>query len=196
MSDEQTLEVYDRQAAEYAQKFDTDRPDPWLDAFLAAMPAGAHVLELGCGPGRIAARMVAAGLTVDAVDASPGMAAQAKAKFDLDVRVASFDEIDGKDLYDGSRANFSLLHAARAKFPAHLAALHKAAKPGARLHIGMKEGTGEGRDSLGRHYAYYGEDELTALLADAGFTVTKSDRGEAKGLAGDVEPWIIQTAHA
>ncbi|MBM7067102.1 bifunctional 2-polyprenyl-6-hydroxyphenol methylase/3-demethylubiquinol 3-O-methyltransferase UbiG [Actibacterium sp. 188UL27-1] len=196
MSDEQTLGVYDMQAADYAKRFATDRPDPRLDAFLAEMPAGAHVLELGCGPGRTAARMIAAGLTVDAVDASAGMAAQAKAQFGVTVRVASFDQIEGTKIYDGIWANFSLLHAPRAKFPGHLAALHTAAKPGARLHIGMKQGTGEGRDSLGRHYAYYRENELTDLLSQAGFSVTKSDLGDAMGMAGAREPWIIQTAYA
>ncbi|MBW2255487.1 MAG: class I SAM-dependent methyltransferase, partial [Deltaproteobacteria bacterium] len=40
---------------------------------VAAVPAGAHVLEVGCGTGELAAMLVAAGATVDGFDQSPTM---------------------------------------------------------------------------------------------------------------------------
>lgn len=196
MSDTETVDVYNQKATEYADTFDTDRPDPWFDAFSAAVKPEGTVLELGCGPGRTAARLRDAGFTVDAVDASAEMAAVAKSQFDLTVRVATFDDLSGSDLYDGIWANFSLLHAARADLPRHLAALGAAARPGCVLHLGMKEGTGEARDSIGRFYSYYGVQDLRSLVTDAGFTVTRADFGQGSGLAGNVEPWIILTAHA
>jgi SAM-dependent methyltransferase len=194
-ADAETLKVYAAQAERYAQAFDVDRKDRWLDAFLAAMPEGAHVLELGCGPGRIAGIMQRAGLRVDAVDASPEMAEIAQRLHGVAVRLARFDEIDGVDVYDGIWANFSLLHAPKTEMQGHLARLSRALRPGGRFHIGMKTGTGEARDHLGRFYAFYEEDELRALLAAAGLTVTACDHGEGEGLAGSSEPWIIVTAH-
>jgi 2-polyprenyl-3-methyl-5-hydroxy-6-metoxy-1,4-benzoquinol methylase len=196
MIDTNTVDVYNQKASEYAGKFDTDRPDPWFDTFRDAVTPGGTVLELGCGPGRTAARLRDAGFTVDAVDASSEMAAVAMAQFNLTVRIATFDDLSGTDLYDGIWANFSLLHAAKSDLPRHLAALATAARPGCILHLGMKEGTGEDRDSIGRFYAYYGVDELRSLVTDAGFTVTRADFGAGAGLAGSVEPWIILTAHA
>lgn len=191
-----TISVYDARARDYLNKFDTDRPDPWFDAFAAAMPDGAHVLELGCGPGRTAAKFVAAGFIVDAVDGSAEMVRVAREAFDLNVRHTQFSEITGEGVYDGVWANFSLLHAPKAEFPIHMAALHRALKPGGRLHLGMKTGEGEKVDSIGRFYAYYTETELHDLLTTAGFTVIKSDLGQGKGMAGDVEPWVILTAEA
>jgi SAM-dependent methyltransferase len=43
----------------------------YVDA--AALPAGAHVLEIGCGAGRLTMQLAERGLQVDAIDASPGM---------------------------------------------------------------------------------------------------------------------------
>lgn len=194
-ADAETLRVYAEQAERYAQTFDTDRKDPWLDSFLAALPAGAHVLELGCGPGRIAAMMLSAGLRVDAVDAAPEMVALAARLHGVSARVARFDQIDGVAVYDGIWANFSLLHAPKSEMPAHLARLKTALVPGGRFHLGLKTGTGEKRDDLGRFYAFYEEAELRGLLAAAGFTVQQVDHGASAGLAGTVDPWLIVTAH-
>ena len=62
--------------------------------------------------------------------------------------------------------------------------LHRALKPGGTLHIGMKLGTGEKRDALGRLYVYYTEAELTGLLQAAGFTPTLRETREDTGLDG------------
>ena len=42
--------------------------------------AGDHVLDLGCGTGEDAAHLMARGVSVRAVDASPAMVAQARAR--------------------------------------------------------------------------------------------------------------------
>ena len=86
------------------------------------------------------------------------------------------------------------LHAPAEAFPRHLAALHRALKPGGCLHIAMKLGRGAVRDRLGRHYSYFSQPELTDHLARAGFVIEDETTGEARGLAGDVEPWIALRA--
>lgn len=195
MSDPVTLAVYEREAEAYARRV-SDWHDPCLDAFIAALPPGAAVLDLGCGPGHAAARMAAAGLSVTAVDACPAMLRRAARHKGVTVRQARFDEIEGTALFDGIWASFSLLHAPRAALHGHLAALHRACRPDERLHLAMKLGTGEATDRLGRFYAYYTQGELDALLRGAGFTPVAHVTGSGAGLSGEVSDWIAIAAHA
>jgi ubiquinone/menaquinone biosynthesis C-methylase UbiE len=65
---------YERHAAAW----DADRANsawndkPWHDRFVAMLPKGASVLDLGCGSGSPVARhMVAQGLKITGVDSSP-----------------------------------------------------------------------------------------------------------------------------
>lgn len=196
MSDGETLKVYADRAGDYARRFSDDSAqNPQLMAFIAALPAGGHALDLGCGPGHAAAAMAAAGLQVTAFDPVPEMVAFAAAHTGVAARVAGFDDIAGTDLYDGIWANFSLLHAPRTDMPRHLAALAEALKPGGRFHIGMKTGTGAQRDPIGRLYTYYTDAELTELLEAAGLTVTGRTTGREKGLDGVEADWICLAAH-
>ena len=194
-ADRETLAVYDAKAAEYANLMQDLPEQDQLRTFIGALPKGASVLDLGCGPGLAAGMMAKAGLKVVATDASPEMVALAGKIDGITARVAAFDDIEGEDIYDGVWANFSLLHAPRETMPNHLAALRVAMKPGGLLHIGMKTGTGSHRDDIGRLYTYYTEAELNDLLKAAGFTPFSSKTGVDKGLAGTMDPWVTIAAH-
>lgn len=195
MSDKETISVYDAQARDYAKLTESDARDAQLDGFIALLPQGGTVLDLGCGPGHCAAVMAEAGLQVTATDASGEMVALAAAHPGVTALQAGFDDISGEDVYDGIWANFSLLHAPREKMPDYLAALAQALKPGGIFHIGMKSGTGSARDAIGRLYTYYRRDELEQLLQNAGLTVTAVKTGTAMGLDGTMAKWITLTAH-
>ncbi|MBO6881971.1 MAG: class I SAM-dependent methyltransferase [Marivita sp.] len=196
MTDRETIAVYDARAADYAKLEPSDTPSDTLATFIKALPQGARVLDLGCGPGTSARHMVRAGCVVDALDASAEMIGLASAIDGVTARQASFDDISGTAIFDGVWANFSLLHAPRADMPRHLSAIHAALKPGGLFHIAVKEGTGEHRDSINRLYTYYTEAELTDLLQTAGFAVGPYRRGRDKGLSGEDADWISVTAHA
>jgi SAM-dependent methyltransferase len=196
MSDNETIKVYDMRAVEYAQMTDVeDAADPGLEAFIAVLPEAGRVLDVGCGPGMAAARMAQAGLRVDATDASSEMASMAGNAKGVTAWQATFDEISGDAIYDGIWANFSLLHAPRSDMPRHLAALRTALKPGGQFHIGMKLGTGQARDGIGRLYTYYTQQELTDLLTDTGFIVTDAVLGRGLGLDGTMADWVSLAAH-
>lgn len=194
-SDSETLGVYASRADDYLKMVEKEAKSHILAAFIGGLPKGAHVLDLGCGPGVSAAVMAQAGLTVDATDAVPEMVALADANPGVKARVATFDDITGTDIYDGIWANFSLLHAPKAGLPGHLARLRTALKPGGLFHIGMKTGTGAHRDSIGRFYAYYTEEELCTLLTEAGFKPFSSTHGNEPGLSGEPAPWVCIAAH-
>ncbi len=193
--DDETLRVYGEKAEEYRAMMADAPRDPLLETFIAALPARSHVLDLGCGPGMAAARMAVAGHAVDATDATPAMIALARQHPGVNAWLATFDDLTGSDIYDGIWANFSLLHAPRAAMPGHLATLRALLKPGGLFHIGMKAGSGEFRDSLGRLYSYYTEQELSDLIRDAGLTPFSSARGEDIGLSGEMAPWVAISAH-
>ncbi|GFE51000.1 methyltransferase [Roseobacter cerasinus] len=196
MSDAETLKVYAAKAQDYASMVtDKAAKNPQLAAFIAALPEGGHVLDLGCGPGNSAAEMARAGLQVTAFDPVPEMVALAGQYPGVRARLAGFDDVTGHDLYDGIWANFSLLHAPRADMPRHLDAIAAALKPGGRFHIGMKTGRGAQRDPIGRLYTYYTDAELTGLLEDVGLTVTERTTGREKGLDGVEADWICLAAH-
>lgn len=195
MTDRETLDVYAARAAEYAKLTDDgDGPDAQLQAFLDDLPPGADVLDLGCGPGRSARLMAAAGHRVTATDASAEMIALAQAQPGVTARVESFDDLSGTALYDGVWANFSLLHAPRADLPRYLDAIATALKPGGLFHIGTKTGTGTSRDALGRRYTYLTHADLTGLLGAAGLAELRHWTGEDPGLSGSIDPWLVVQA--
>lgn len=195
--DDETRAFYDGAAADYADRFAAKgQPDGDLIAFLSAVPPKARLLDLGCGPGRSAALMAEAGHDVDATDASDGMIEVARNRYGIAARKARFDELDAEADYDGIWANFSLLHAPRSDMSANLARIRRALKNGGILHLGLKEGSGENRDHLGRFYTYYTESELRGLVAEAGFLVTSVRRGRGKGMAGTDDPFLILLAQA
>ncbi|MCB1338470.1 MAG: class I SAM-dependent methyltransferase [Maritimibacter sp.] len=181
--DHETIAVYDTRSHDYAQRRTGRAAEPGLAEFVAVLPEGAHLLDLGCGPGDSAHRFMKVGHTVDAVDACPGMVSRAR-ELGVPARLATFDEIEGEDLYDGIWVSYALLHAPREEMPGHLARLVRALKPGGRFHIGMKLGQGEARDALGRLYVYYTEDELLGLLKAAGLTPVARETSRDVGLDG------------
>ena len=177
MSDQGTIDAYDARAASYAALDINEAQTESLRDFLACLPAGGTILDLGCGPGLQAKVMQDAGFAVTGLDATPAFVTAAQS-VGIDARLGTFDDVTETDAYDGIWASFSLLHA-----------------PGGYLYLGMKLGTGEGRDALGRFYSYYSEAELRTALAVVGLTVSDVTTGTGAGLAGTTDPFILITAH-
>lgn len=194
MTDPRTIATYDARAAEYAKMVVTGAPDAHLADFIAGVPVGGFVLDLGCGPATSSAHMRDAGLRVDPVDASVGMVTLANTTHDIGARVATFDDLSTVATYNGVWANFSLLHAPRDALPRHIAAIFTALKPGGVFHIGMKTGAGTSRDGIDRLYTFVSVAELRDLMENTGFSVVHTSEGVDKGLAGTQDPWVILRA--
>ena len=193
-TDQKTLEAYDAAAERYTEMM-KGAEKPELDALIEALGPGAEVLDLGCGPGVDMERMAAHGLVPQGLEPTPAFVARGQAE-GLDIREGSFEDLDETDRYDAVWASFSLLHAPRDVFGDHLARIHKALRPGGRFVLGMKTGTGEDRDALGRQYTYYTVPELAQALQGAGFSLAEIREGREAGLAGSVDPFAVITAHA
>ena len=196
MADNETLGVYAEKAEEYANLIFGADANAGLAFIKDGLPQGSDILDLGCGPGHMSAHLRDAGHNVTATDASAEMAAVAQKNYGITVEVAGFADLNDENAFDAVLASFSLLHAPKADMPTHLAAIKRATRPGGRFVIGLKTGTGEKRDRLGRFYAYYTDAELTGLLEKAGFIVTDRRTGEGKGLDGSIAPWIVMRCNA
>ena len=190
MTDAKTINVYDAQIEKY-RRLTAAQPSVSLNAFIELMPHAGRVLDWGCGPGLASASMAQAGLYVDAIDASVQMVQAAQTHQGVTATLGTFDDLQAVNIYDGVYANFSLLHAPRADFPRYLLNAHRALRDGGILHLGMKLGHGQGRDTLGRFYCYYTAPALCEALTQAGFNIINQYEGKEAGLAGSVDPFII-----
>lgn len=187
-ADPATLAFYEAQAAAYAARWTA--PSRHLDDFLALLPAGARILELGCGGGRDAAAMLARGFDVDATDGSPALAAMASAALGQPARVMRFDELDAEERYDAVWANASLLHVPRDGLGDVLARIWRALQPGGLHAASFKVGDGEGRDRFGRYYNRLTTEELVAAYEAAGaWTMLDVQRSRDAGYDGTESDW-------
>ena len=163
--DEETLQFYRDNAQSYADW--AKAPSTRLRAFLALLPPGGSILELGCGAGNHSAVMREAGFAVRATDGSPEMAEIASRRLGHPVEAMLFHELDAREAYDGVWASACLLHVPRDELAAILGRIHRALKPSGVFYASFKIGDGDGRDDLGRYYNYPSPEWLRATYAAA-----------------------------
>jgi SAM-dependent methyltransferase len=158
---------------------------------LDRLPAGAGILELGCGGGRDAAHMIGRGFAVDPTDGVAEIAAKAEARIGRPVRAMRFDELAAVDRYDAIWASASLLHVPRGDLPGVLARIHRALKPGG-LHFASYKGGGcEGRDRFGRYFNYFAREELETVYREAApWDWLELAEGLGGGYNGVQGPWV------
>lgn len=163
-----------------------------LQRFEASLPRKARVLDYGCGGGQESAWLAARGHIVDATDASPGLAAEAKRRFGINVVVADFLALDARGVYDGVWAGASLHHAQTRDLPAILARVAAALKPGG-VFAGILKAGEDRRDSLGRFYCDIDAPRFEAMLR---MHFTDLDMRDSIGSGYDQvdTPWIIFAA--
>lgn len=192
--DPQTAEFYRTRSAEWA----ASNPTGWnrrLDPFLDRLPAGARILELGCGDGRDAERMEARGFTVDASDGIAEMAAMASARLGRAVPVARFDELEAVGEYDAAWCHASLLHVPLSELSDVLALIHRALKPDGLHFANFKGGDGGARDEFGRFYNYLAVADLEAAYAQsAPWRDLRIDTAQGRSFGGAPTTWHAVTA--
>jgi SAM-dependent methyltransferase len=164
--DEKTLQFYRSNAQSYADW--AKAPSTRLRGFLALLPSGGSILELGCGAGNHSAVMLEAGFTVRATDGSPEMAEIAARRLGHPVEAMLFDELNAHEAYDGVWASACLLHVPREELAGILGRIRRALKPSGVFYASFKIGDGGGRDNLGRYYNYPSPEWLQATYAAAG----------------------------
>ena len=192
--DEATLQFYRGNAEAYAKRTFTSR-QARLMAFLAQLPPGASILELGCGAGGDTAEMLARGFQVRATDGSPEMAGVASKHLGRTVETLLFHDLDEVGAYDAVWANACLLHVPRTELADALARIWRALKAEGVFYASYKEGDGDGRDTLNRYYNYPSQNWLRTTYAEAGKWDSLSiDTGEVKGFDDKMASMLFVSA--
>ncbi len=194
MSDAATIAFYDRDASTYVQHVIDHGVRESLIAFESKLPRSADVLDFGCGGGQDSAWLRDHGHRVVSMDASEGLAREAKARFGIDVRVGDFMTLDATAAFDGVWAAASLHHAECAALPDIFARIGAALRPGGHFAANMKGGA-DRRDGIGRFYCAMDANAAHALLADrAVWTGVAIAERTGDGFDGVATPWLIMSA--
>ena len=185
-----TLRTYEQAAQLYRERTArTALDNDLIELVTAYAPEGASVLEIGSGPGFDAAVLEERGFRVRRTDATAAFVEMLQAQGHqadlLDVRT---DDIGGR--YDVVFAQAVLLHIDRAELAGVLARLSAPVRPGGLLAISLKEGDGEEWSShkveLPRHFVFWREEPLRAVLAEAGWEPVVVDH-----LSTPHGPWLV-----
>jgi SAM-dependent methyltransferase len=188
---------YDRLAAAYAARYaDELAHKPFdralLDELAGRLRGAGPVMDVGCGPGHVAAYLRARGVDARGLDLSPGMVAQARALHPgVPYEVGDVMALDAADgAWGGAVALYSLIHLPRGQVAAALRELRRVLSPGAPLLVAFHLGEGVHHFdalwdvSVDLDFVFFTADEMLAALAGAGFEL---ERREERDPYPDVE---------
>lgn len=179
---------YDAVAEQYAELFRTALDDAPLDRALLSGFAGmvrrdhldAQLIEVGSGPGNVAAYLHQLGMTVRGIDLSPAMVELARREHPE----VSFDvgEMGALDVADASVAGvvawYSVIHVPASQRRGVIGELHRVLRPGGHALLAFQVGddTLHLDEAFGHevslHFHRLQPDAVVALLDDAGFDLT------------------------
>lgn len=163
ISQDTTLSWYRENAIQYAEE---TRNSLVLDAlweFLSRMKEGGTILDYGSGSGRDSAYFINKGFSVDSLDGSAEMKAQAERLFGIKVKLSSFLSLEEKDKYDGIWAQASILHLEEHDLRAALTLIERALKRDGVFYSSFRKGEEDGYEK-GRWYTNMTERRFLSFL--------------------------------
>ena len=163
ISQDTTLSWYRDNAIQYAEE---TRNSLVLDAlweFLSRMKEGGAILDYGSGSGRDSAYFINKGFSVDSLDGSAEMKAQAERLFGIKVKLASFLSLEEKDKYDGIWAQASILHLEEHDLRVALTLIERALKRDGVFYSSFRKGEEDGYEN-GRWYTNMTERRFLSFL--------------------------------
>jgi trans-aconitate methyltransferase len=161
---------------------------------VAQLVGSGEVLELGSGPGREARYLERFGLRVHRTDATRAFVEMMR-EDGFEARLLDIRTGDYGGPYDAILANAVLLHLTRDEFSDALVKARRAVIDGGVLALTLKEGAGEAWSNaklgLPRHFTFWREPPLRAVLKRTGWTVES-----VAHVPGRTEPWLHVVALA
>jgi protein-L-isoaspartate O-methyltransferase len=184
-----TLASYEAGSDLYAQRWQPNDPArlfTFLDVIAGLLPPAARVLEIGTGTGHDADLLEQRGLSVRRTDAARAFVNQLRGRgLTADVLNVITDELRGP--WDAIYANAVFLHLNARELMQVLVKTAAAAVPAGMLAFTLKVGDGEGwtttKLNRQRHFTYWREPALRAVLSTSPWNVESID--QAVGLTDD-----------
>lgn len=170
MANDRIVGLYEEHAAAWDRLRGRDLNEaPWLDRFLAHVPSGGSILDVGCGMGEpIGRNLIERGFAVTGIDSSPALIAMAQERFpDQEWVAADMRCIDLGRRFDGLIAWHSLFHLSPDDQRPMFARFASHAKPGAPLLFTCGSEHGEAIGEWMGEALYHGSldpEEYAALL--------------------------------
>ncbi|MGN1178365.1 MAG: class I SAM-dependent methyltransferase, partial [Candidatus Ornithospirochaeta sp.] len=130
---------------------------------LSRMKEGGTILDYGSGSGRDSAYFLDKGFSVDSLDGSAEMKAQAERLFGIKVKLSSFLSLEEKDKYDGIWAQASILHLEEHDLRVALTLIERALKRDGVFYSSFRKGEGDGYEN-GRWYTNMTERRFLSFL--------------------------------
>ncbi|MFZ5915657.1 MAG: class I SAM-dependent methyltransferase [Chloroflexota bacterium] len=196
-----TIASYDASASAFAQRWFDYRLEEAVHRFASRLPAGALILDVGCGVGRDVQHLSELGFAALGIDLSTGMLAEARRRVK-----ATFIQADMRRLpfasgcFDALWICASLFHLPKTEAPHVLEECRRVLDRG-HLFLAVRRGKGErwmadldkGR---ARFFAYYQPSEIKNLAEKAGLQIV--DAWQNPPGPGQSEPWLhlIAACHA
>lgn len=178
-----TINWYDRNAAEYANAAEKVLLREVIEKFFSMLPPSPRILDAGCGSGRDSRAMREKDAHVTGLDISHGLLEEAKKRSknnDIDFVQGDMTQMPFENsLFDGVWSHASLVHLEKQEDVQNsLSEFNRVLKSGGALHIFVKmqqgkEETAVVADKVSNHdrfFRYYTEEKLRSQVSQAGFT--------------------------
>jgi ubiquinone/menaquinone biosynthesis C-methylase UbiE len=186
MSKEKTIEHYDKLADEFFYRNSVTMYGKEYDIFFNLLPEGNSVLEIGCGIGRDAVKLIEK-YKYTGTDASQSMLNIAKKNvLNGEFRVMDFYNLDFPEKsFDGFWAAASLLHVPKNEISEVLKGIKRVVKDSGVgfISLKLKDSLDEGvikENKQGipteRYFSFYSEGEFNQILEKSGFQVIEETR--------------------
>jgi SAM-dependent methyltransferase len=186
-----TADWYDTHADHFAQRtLGNDMSDIYR-RFLALLPAGAHILDAGCGPGRDAKAFCQRGCRVTAFDASAAMVERCARHAEVRVHRLRFEDVTFEDEFDGIWACASLLHVPRPRLADVMRRLTGALTDRGVFYMSFQVGEDDRVEPDGRLFTNFAQPSLRRLLKEIGvLTTIEMWEVELKSASGPRKRWV------
>ena len=178
----QTIQYYDQNAADFVENTRNVDFHVVQDEFIEGLPAGAKILDLGCGSGRDTKYFLEHGYRVDAIDGSAELCALASEYTGIPVKCQLFQELDASEVYDGIWACSSILHLEKTELRSVLKKMADALRPDGWIYTSFKYGECEGMRN-GRYFTDFTWNSFQRFIRD-----TESLSIAESWVTGDVRP--------
>lgn len=175
-----TLNSYEASASDYAKNTTDLHPKEEAQKFVARLPSGAKIIDIGCGPGRDAKVFSGYGIEVIGIDFSSKMVELARQIAPgCSFRVMDIESLAfSPESFHGIWANCALLHVPKQNIPSVLDKMHKILKPKGVLYLSVKQShidesfeADDRYEGVEKYWSFYELDELVKLLNEAKFQI-------------------------